>query len=281
MVEQARKLKKEKGILAIPDAKKDFYQSDENSRVIPRAKDKVSIKKIFTCKRLILSNLRELYSSFIWECPNLNIGFPKFCNIRPKQYVLAGSAGTHTVCVCSIHQNVKLLLDVVKIEESYKDLIKMLICNVENNECILCHCDNCPSDDALIEYLTAKLSEDYDLEEEIIISQMVNTHRTEIVKQSISIESFISLLSKSVENLIPHSYITKSQSKTFKKLKEDLPLNTAIVIMDFSENYSYTIQNKCKSNKTATAVYDFCKVNIEKINFHFIDKKMLKLSDWS
>ncbi|KAK2702770.1 hypothetical protein QYM36_018631 [Artemia franciscana] len=124
--------------------------------------------------------------------------------------------------------------DAVKIEESCKYLIKMLVCNVENIECMLCQCDNCLSDDALIEYLTAKLSKDYDLEEEIIISQWVNTDRTEMVKQSISIEGFISLLSNSVENLIPHSYITKSQSKTFKKLKEDPPLNTAIVAMDFS-----------------------------------------------
>jgi len=145
------------------------------------------------------------------------IGFSKFCSIRPKWCVLAGSAGTHTVCVCSTQQNVKLLLDAVKIEESHKDLIKMLVCNVENSECMLRHCDNCPSDDALIEYLTAKLSEDYDLEEEIIISQWVNTDRTGMVKQSISVEGFISLLSKSVENLIPHSYITKSQSKTLKK----------------------------------------------------------------
>ena len=58
MVKQARKLKREKGILAIPDPKKGntlsensvklvtgFYQSDENSRVLLGAKDKVSIKK--------------------------------------------------------------------------------------------------------------------------------------------------------------------------------------------------------------------------------------------
>ena len=58
MVKQARKLKREKGILAIPDPKKgntlskntvklvtDFYQSDENSRILPGAKDKVSIKR--------------------------------------------------------------------------------------------------------------------------------------------------------------------------------------------------------------------------------------------
>ena len=83
----------------------------------------------------------------------------------------------------------------------------MLVCNVENSECMLCHCDNCLFDDALIEYLTAKLSKDYVLEEEIIISQWVNTDRTEMVKQSISVESCISLLSKSVENLIPHSSV--------------------------------------------------------------------------
>ena len=118
----------------------------------------------------------------------MKIGFSKFFSIRPKWRVLAGSAGTHTVCVCSIRQNVKLLLDAVKIEESYKDLIKILVCYVENSECMLRHCDNCLSDDALIEYLTAKLSEDYDLEEEIIISQWVNTDRTEMVKQSISVE---------------------------------------------------------------------------------------------
>ncbi|KAK2727329.1 hypothetical protein QYM36_007982 [Artemia franciscana] len=196
VVKQARKLKPEQGILAIPDPKKgnilsknpvklvtDIYQSDENSRDLPGTKDK----------------------------------------------------------------NLKLLLDAVKIEESYKDLIKMLVCYVDNSECMLRHCDNRPSDDALIEYLTAKLSEDYDLEEEITISQWVNTDRTEMVQQSISVEGFISLLSKSVENLTPNSYITKSQSKTFKKLKEDLPLNTAIVAMDFSENYSYTIQNEILS----------------------------------
>ncbi|KAK2722416.1 hypothetical protein QYM36_002827 [Artemia franciscana] len=152
-----------------------------------------------------------------------------------------------TVCIDPLKKHKKPIKNAVKIEESYKDLIKMLVCNVENNECMLRHCDNCLSYDALIEYLTAKLSEDYDLEEEIIISQCFNTDRTEMVKQSISVESCISSLSKSVENLIPHSYITKSQSKTFKKLKEDTPLNTAIVVMDFRENYSYTIQSEILS----------------------------------
>ena len=155
--------------------------------------------------------------------PQLENRILEILQLIPKWRVLTGSADTHTVCACNIHQNVKLLQDAVKNERFDKDLIKMLVCNVENSECMLWHCDNCPSDDALIEYLTAKLSKGYNLEEEIIISQWANTDRTEMAKQSISVEGFISLLSKSVENLIPHSHITKSQSKTFKKLKEDPP----------------------------------------------------------
>lgn len=261
IVRQARKLKREKGILAIPDPKKgktlsentiklvtDFYQNDESSRVLPGAKDKVSVKKnVYMQKRLILCNLRELYSCFKWEYPDVKVGFSKFCCLRPKWCILAGSAGTHTVCVCCIHQNVKLLLDAAKIEESYKDLIKMLVCNIENSNCMLRHCDNCPANTALIDYLTEKLSEDYDLEEEIVISQWVNTDRAEMVKQSISVEDYISLLSRSLEKLIPHSFVAKSQSSAFKRLKENPPPNTAIVVMDFSENYSYVIQNEIQS----------------------------------
>lgn len=82
-------------------------------------------------KRLIFCDLREIYSCFKWEYLDVKLGFSKFCCLKPKWCVLAGSAGTYTVFVCSIHQNVKLLLDTTTIEESFKDLIKLLVCNTE------------------------------------------------------------------------------------------------------------------------------------------------------
>lgn len=36
---------------------------------------------------------------------NVKIGFTKFAMLRPKEYVLTGSSGTHSVCVCVTHQN--------------------------------------------------------------------------------------------------------------------------------------------------------------------------------
>ena len=79
---------------------------------MPEKKDYVSVSKVknfATCKSLC--NLQELYTAFKEKHPNVNIGFSKFCALRPKWCVLAGSRMTHFVCVCSAHQNVVLLVD--------------------------------------------------------------------------------------------------------------------------------------------------------------------------
>ena len=60
-------------------------------------------------KRLVLSNLREVYCEFKERFPDCKIGFSKFAGLRPKHCVLAGASGTHSVCVSTIHQNVKLM----------------------------------------------------------------------------------------------------------------------------------------------------------------------------
>ena len=74
-VRAARSLKKEKGILAIPEPKrgkklptqteelvKMFIEDDEYSRILPGKKDYVSIaKNVHKQKRLLLCNLNELY----------------------------------------------------------------------------------------------------------------------------------------------------------------------------------------------------------------------------
>ena len=82
-------------------------------------------KNFTTCKSLF--NLQELYITFKEKHQNVNIGFSKFCALRPKWCVLAGSKMTHSVCVCSAHQNVVLLVDAMDGDLTYKDLIKLTL----------------------------------------------------------------------------------------------------------------------------------------------------------
>jgi hypothetical protein len=94
-------------------------------------------------KCLILCNLKEVFVAY----QNRNgpeIGFSKLCELRPKWCVTVGSAGAHSVCVFTIHQNVKLMLAASPIMEDYKAVIGKTVCSLESRYCTLHQCENCP-----------------------------------------------------------------------------------------------------------------------------------------
>ena len=134
MVRKAKTLVKSGGILSTPNPNyghnlhddtivmvQNFYESDEISRVMPGKKDCVSIKvndtRILVQKILLLGNLKEVYRQFKDQFPAEKIGFSRFAKFRPKHCVLAGASGTHAVCVCTIHQNTKLMMIAGKLAE--------------------------------------------------------------------------------------------------------------------------------------------------------------------
>ena len=82
-------------------------------------------KNFATCKSLC--NLQELYTAFKEKRPNVNIGFSKFCALRPKWWVQAGSEMTHSVYIFSAHQDVVLLVDAMDKDLTWKDLIKLTL----------------------------------------------------------------------------------------------------------------------------------------------------------
>ena len=134
-----------------------FFQNN-NSRIMPGMKDRVSIKKhVFEQKRLILCTLKGLHSAFRKQYSENKTGFSNFCVLRPKWCVMAGASGTHSVCVCTIHQSVVLLLHAAQMEETYKDLIAMAVCSMENKDCMLQRCVQCPSFERAKMPLTAKV----------------------------------------------------------------------------------------------------------------------------
>ena len=82
---------------------------------MPEKKDYVSVSKGVHKQKLgnvpKFCNLEELYTAFKEKHPNVNIGFSKFCTLRPKWCVVASSKMIHSVCVCSADKKVVLLVD--------------------------------------------------------------------------------------------------------------------------------------------------------------------------
>lgn len=94
-------------------------------------------------KRLILCNLRELYENYKSDYPQDKIGFSTFSSLRPKYSILAGASGTHSVCVCLLHQNPKLLLHACKCKIKLNDLIPLLVCDINEPKCMKRLCTTC------------------------------------------------------------------------------------------------------------------------------------------
>ena len=171
LIRRARELKKVGGILNKPNPKqgktisnetinlvKSFFEDDEYGRQLPGKKDCVSIGNgQHMQKRLLLCNLQELFVAFKDKNPNEKIGFSKFCSLRPKWCLLAGAKGTHSVCVCSAHQNAKLLVEAINWKHTYKDLMGKIVCSVDERECMMHRCENCPRTSALTKFFVEEL----------------------------------------------------------------------------------------------------------------------------
>ncbi|KAL5503158.1 hypothetical protein EMCRGX_G010065 [Ephydatia muelleri] len=171
MIRKAKKLVSEKGILSTPNPQKypfpaeitesvtSFYKSEDIhvSRVMPGIKDYILVQKdghrIQEQKYLVLCNLKEAFQRYKSTFPDKKISFSKFASLRPKECVLAGASGTHSVCVCTIHQNVKLMIHGSKLghltEEhtsrlnGYKECLSRITCSLAGPACFLGECEKC------------------------------------------------------------------------------------------------------------------------------------------
>ena len=247
-------LKSEYGILAKPtqasrkgiDEKivafvHSFHQDDEFSRLLPGSKDFVSIGyEVHQQKHLLLCNLKELFVEFKNHYQNIKISFSKFCSLRPKWCVLLGSSGSHTVCVCAIHQNAKLLATACQLD--YKEMIQIIVCDLNDKICMVHRCNDCPEKNAL----TSKLQHLECLEDisEIKVKQWQTADRTALNTMILATDKFIELAVRKLDQLTFHSFIAKSQAQYLKNRKNAIQFDRAIVLVDFSENYSFVVQDE-------------------------------------
>lgn len=134
--------------------------------------------------------------------PSHNISFSKFAVLRPKYCILRGASGTHSVCVCIIHQNVKLLLDAINIKQltqstemtlsSYKDCINKMVCNKPSSDCYVDKCDKCPGTAEIISLLRKQL--DDSCISHVNCFLWTGTDRSTLVTQSLTVDDFLAEL---------------------------------------------------------------------------------------
>ena len=270
---EAKKLVTESGIFSKPEKKKGkifpvetvdsvkrFYESDDISRVMPGLKDCISVKqnngkREHVQKRLLLGNLREIYCLFKKEHESVNIGFTKFTQLRPPHCVLAGSSGTHNVCVCVHHENIKLMLNAINLQsltegtrlflKNYHDCIQAIVCSNASSKCYLGDCLDCPNMSVLRKHLL-ECFERNDIFQ-IQYESWLQTDRCTIVSTTINVYEFMNILGEKLIKFKTHDFFAREQYLFLSDLKKNLQKGEFLVCCDFAENYAFIVQNSTQS----------------------------------
>ena len=202
-------------------------------------KDCVSIgKNVHVSKQLILCNLKELYTGFKDKHSDLKISFSKFASLRPKWYITVGPKGTHSVCVCTANQNVKLLLSSVNLSKDYHELLELIVCDRNSKECMIHRCESCPGVNAVKKFIGGELMkadddrkvDDYD-DAEITFQQWTTSDRAELISCTLPLDEFIEQLCKELDEMNSRFFIARSQY--LNKLKK----RTWNVVSDYSRRF--------------------------------------------
>ena len=239
---------------------------------MPGKKDFVSVKqegtRVHIQKRLVLSNLREVYRAFKDAYPDKKIGFSKFAELRPQHCILAGASGTHSVCVCTIHQNIKLMFSGARLSEimmpdgvnlsTYHHCLASILCNPPLPTCYLGECTSCPGVSKLRDDLTTLLDEN--LIDNITFKQWVSVDRSTLETYTKSVDEFVDTFCEKLELLRPHSFIAAQQASFYSDCKAGLALREIVVTVDFAENYSFVLQDAAQGfhwNNSQATIHPF------------------------
>lgn len=219
-------------------------------------------------KRVMLYDLKDLYTNWLNETTHTKVPcLAFFCQLKPLQCRFPGDPGTHNICVCPVHQNIKLKLSALRPNLYYKDVITASVCSLEKKNCMLQKCKQCPTYNNNIDPIIAFLSNDIEVDKmENIRYSIWSTVSIPDKKDSSSIkrisltefnEPFQQLLTSTAEdilNMITHHFISIKQKEYYCLSREQVDHDSGILCMDFAENYTPIAQDSIQglyfNNKT-------------------------------
>lgn len=251
----------------------NYYLSESNSYICSGIKqykrklDSDSKEKVLVQKRMLLYTLHDLYSNFILDyAEEENLPkFSYFASLKPEECVYAGDPGTHEICVCLEHENVRLKLNALTNKIKYKDLFEGAVCSSFNVKCMLHECTNCQGKEG-IKATFAKYNINITKDSVTFKQWKSEASRALICSCTQNLQDFMTSLIDDVWNLTKHHFIANTQKNFLTYCKNQLQNDTCIILMDFAENYSFVIQRSVQAyyyNNVQATIHPFVVYYIE------------------
>lgn len=240
-----------------------FYHSSDVATVLPNAK----LVQDGSPASIMTKNVSEAFNDYSQLYPEDAIGLSTFANLRPK-HILLSKHQKLIQCLCEYCSNIDEFLKVLNKACSQQnkpelklDRIKALnitLCDKGQQdfhklECVDRACDHC-NVSALREHFAAAVdaSGDQPINHYQWVNQQFLRHGKSSTRKAYSQQSAI--MAKIVDDLCEqmgpyakHMFVARWQHKMYAGIKKDVPIETVVTVIDFSENYSAFFQNAIQS----------------------------------
>ena len=152
------------------------------------------------------------------------------------------------------------MLNTVNTSLNYKDILELCVCGTENSGCVLHHCDLCPEQTVVCNFLKKQLFLNYMIDDLIKYKQWVSTDRSNLEEHEDDFDDFLDKPTSVFFELTEHHFIAKKQSEFLRVKKASLKFDEAVFILDFADNYSFVAEDCAKSyhwNNAQATIHPF------------------------
>ena len=228
-----------------------FYNNNDTSWQAPGHEDRIIVRetsgdgtktKRTEQLRYLLMSLKEAHNKFVEENPNNKIGLSKFCELRPINVKLFDHI-PHNVCVCSYHENVRLLLVALKqhtqLSTDFRSFVSQVTCDPSLKDCMSSKCTNCKD---LIDTFTPSNPDDT-----VKYQQWQTDGKMEKVDIIATVGDAFAELKKKIQFFLIHTYVKHRQAAHMVDLISKSNKQNAVLQVDFSENATIMSQNETQS----------------------------------
>lgn len=177
----------------------------------------------------------------------------KFCDLRPPHVYLLNRT-PHNMCYCLYHSNfIECCSSLNKYINDFppygKELMTLLLCSVNNEKCWLRKCGEC-SAIKIKKTLESIIERSYEVSAAVtwIVWEKDDSGKR-FIKRSMngSIEELLNHFIAMIDKFLIHSYIKRVQAEVFEMHRQHLTDDSAILQVDFAENFTCVAQDEIQS----------------------------------
>ena len=109
------------------------------------------------------------------------------------------------------HQHVKLMIDAVNTSLDYKNILKLCVCDITNQNCMLHHCDSHPDESLVRDFLMKQLQNNNSSPSNSIkYKQQASSERIQLEDNGEDFDDFLAKHLSMLFQLTEHHFIAKS-----------------------------------------------------------------------